>query len=38
MEEVYPGSDGFVRVDTVTPERGILKRPIQKLCVLHIDF
>lgn len=32
--DVHPGSDGIVRVVTVKTSRGILKRPVAKLCPL----
>lgn len=36
--EVFPGKDGLVRNVLVKTEKSILKRPVQKLCILPIDF
>ncbi|XP_055623472.1 uncharacterized protein LOC129766899 [Toxorhynchites rutilus septentrionalis] len=35
--EVHPGDDGIVRVVTLKTSAGILKRPVEKLCVLPIE-
>ncbi|XP_062538615.1 uncharacterized protein LOC134206889 [Armigeres subalbatus] len=34
---VHPGADGVVRVVTLKTESGILKRPVEKLCLLPIS-
>lgn len=34
--EVHPGSDGIVRVVTLKTATGILKRPVEKICLLPI--
>ncbi|XP_018397776.1 PREDICTED: uncharacterized protein LOC108775824 [Cyphomyrmex costatus] len=38
VTEVHPGSDGVVRTTSVTTERGILKPPISKLCILPLEL
>ncbi|XP_055622863.1 uncharacterized protein LOC129766365 [Toxorhynchites rutilus septentrionalis] len=35
--EVHPGDDGVVRVVTLKTSSGIMKRPVEKLCMLPIE-
>ncbi|XP_063919433.1 uncharacterized protein LOC135134638 [Zophobas morio] len=37
IQELHPGSDGHVRVVSVKTISGIVKRPINKVCVLPIE-
>lgn len=37
VQTVHPGSDGVVRVVTVKTTRGILRRPVVKICPLPIN-
>ena len=37
VTEVFPGSDGLVRVANVKTEEGTYLRPIHKLCSLELD-
>ncbi|XP_055837216.1 uncharacterized protein LOC129905699 [Episyrphus balteatus] len=38
VTQVYPGTDGLVRVVSVRTSKGEAKRPISKLCPLFIDI
>lgn len=37
IEQVYPGSDGVVRVATIRTVNGVVKRPVVKLAMLHVN-
>jgi hypothetical protein len=38
VTEVHPGGDNLIRVVTVKTVKGYFKRPIQKLCVLPLQW
>lgn len=37
IEEIHPGKDGLVRVVTLRTSKGILRRPITKICLLPYE-
>lgn len=37
IRELHPGKDGLIRNVTVETSTSILKRPVQKLCILPVD-